>query len=323
MADMAVSRKKKKEKKYRPPRITWRQDFKRNRAVYFMFLPAIIYMLVLDYAPKVGLLMAFENYSPAKGLFRSEWVGMQNFIDLFTGEDFTRALRNTVCISILKCTIGFVMPILFALLLSMLKSKKYKRTVQTFSYLPNFVAAVVVAALVTEFLASDGPITMLLARFGLPAQNWLANDKVPVFWVIYLVMGIWQGIGWGSIMYVAAIATVNGDLHEAAAIDGASRLQRMTKITIPCIMPTIMMMFVLGIGTSFIAGFDSILLLYMPSTYNVADTVYTYTYRLAFSSGGNNYGLSVASGLFQSIVATALLIGSNYMSKKSSNMSLF
>jgi len=165
---------------------------------------------------------------------------------------------------------------------------------------------------------------MLLTNlFGLENQNWLANNYIPVFWLLYVFMGIWQGIGWGSIMYVAAIATVNGDLHEAAAIDGASRLQRLFKITLPCIMPTIVMMFVLNVGLSFMTGYDSILLLYMPSTYNVADTVYTYTYRLAFTSG-SNYSLSAASGLFQSIVSTILLIGSNTLSRKiSDGASLF
>lgn len=270
-----------------------------------------------------GILMAFQDYDINKGIFDSKWIGMQNFINLFTADEFPRALRNTICIALLKMTIGFIMPVIFALLLSMLKNKKYKRTVQTFSYMPNFVAAVVVAALVKEFIAKDGPITLLLAKlFGVANQNWLANDQVPVFWIIYLIMGIWQSIGWGSIMYVAAIATVNGDLHEAAAIDGATRFQRMFRITLPCIMPTIVMMLVLNVGISFSTGFDSILLLYMPSTYNVADTVYTYTYRLAFTAGAD-YGLSAASGLFQSIVGTVLLMGSNYISKRVSDSSLF
>lgn len=205
----------------------------------------------------------------------------------------------------------------------MLHHKRYKRTVQTMSYLPNFVAAVVVANLVIQFLAKDGPLTMLLTHFGAENQNWLANDKIPVFWIIYLFMGVWQSLGWGSIMYVASIATVSGDLHEAAAIDGATRLQRITKITLPCIMPMIIMMFVLNIGLSFSTGFDSILLLYMPSTYNVADTVYTYTYRMAFGGGNANYALSAASGLFQSVVATVLLVGSNTLSKKLTETSLF
>ncbi|MCM1025537.1 MAG: ABC transporter permease subunit [Roseburia sp.] len=301
---------------FKPRKLSWKQDFKRNGTVYLMFLPAFVMTVVLHYFPMFGIVMAFEDYEVRKGFFGSKWVGMTNFVILFTGGDFPIALRNTVCIAVIKATIGFVFPILFAFLLSMLKSKRYKRTVQTCSYLPNFVAAVVVCALFTEFLSKDGPLTMLLTKFGAENQNWFANDKIPVFWIIYVLMGVWQGIGWGSIMYVAAIATVNGDLHEAAAIDGASRLQRMVKITLPCIMPTIVMMFVLNIGLSFSTGYDNILLLYMPSTYNVADTVYTYTYRLAFGGGGNNYSLSAASGLFQSVVSTVLLVGSNALSKK-------
>lgn len=314
---------KAKTVKVKPPRISWKRDFQRNWPVYVLFIPAFVYTLVLSYIPMVGLLMAFENYSTTKGLFASQWVGFANFIDLFTGEEFLRALRNTIIISLMKCTIGFVMPIAFALVLSLVKNKKFKRIVQTFSYMPNFVAAVVVVALVQEFLSENGIITIILSKFGLPVQNWLANPDIPVFWVIYLVMGIWQSVGWGSIMYVSAIATVSGDLHEAAAIDGASRMQRLFKITLPCIKPMIIMMFVVGIGTSFIAGFDNILLLYMPSTYEVADTLYTYTYRMAFTAGMSNYGLSTASGLFQSVVATVLLIGSNAISRKLSDSSLF
>lgn len=304
------------------PKISWKRDFQKNWPVYVLFLPAFVYTLVLSYTPLVGLLMAFENYSPSRGLFGSQWVGFQNFMDLFTGEEFLRALRNTVIISTMKCTIGFIMPVAFALVLSLVKNKKFKRITQTFSYMPNFIAAVVVVALVQNFLSDHGAITMLLAKFGLPVQNWLANPDVPVFWVIYLVMGIWQGLGWGSIMYVSAIATVSGDLHEAAAIDGATRFQRLTKITLPCILPIIVMMFTLQVGLVFVTGFDKVLLLYMPSTYSTADCLQTYTYRLAFSSGAN-YGLSSAAGLFQSVMGTALLMISNYWNRKVSGMSLF
>jgi len=315
---------KAKTQVYKAPKLSWKKDFGRNWTIYLMFVPVFVMTVVLQYIPMFGIVMAFEAYEVRKGFFGSKWIGMRNFVDLFTGGDFLPALRNTVCIALIKSTLGFIAPIIFAFLLSMLKRKRYKRTVQTCSYLPNFVAAVVVCSLFTEFLAKDGPLTMLLTKFGAANQNWLANDKIPVFWLIYVLMGVWQGIGWGSIMYVAAISTVNGDLHEAAAIDGASRWQRMFRITLPCIMPTIVMMFVINIGTSFIAGYDNILLLYMPSTYNVADTVYTYTYRLAFSGGGTNYGLSAASGLFQSVVGTTLLVTSNYLSKKVGNgVSLF
>lgn len=302
---------------------SWAFDFKKNWALYIMFVPILVYEIVLHYIPMFGIIMAFEDYNVIDGFFGSPFVGFKHFIELFSGEEFLTALRNTVCIALIKCTLGFFPPIIFAFLLSMLRHKGFKRIVQTFSYLPNFVAAVVVASLVTQFLAKDGPLTLFFTLFGAENQNWLANNNIPVFWIIYLMMGIWQSVGWGSIMYVAAISQVSGDLHEAAAIDGANRLQRLMKITLPNIMPMVIMMLVLNVGLSFSTGFDSILLLYMPSTYNVADTVYTYTYRMAFSAGATNYSLSAASGLFQSVVGTALLIISNSLSRKLSDTSLF
>ena len=302
---------------------SWRLDLYQNWQIYLMFIPVVLFEVVLHYIPMFGIVMAFEDFSVSKGYFRSPWVGFDNFVELFTGEQFPIALRNTICIALLKGTIGFLAPVAFAVLLSLLRSKKYKRTVQTMSYLPNFVASVVVASLLIEFLGKDGPLTLLLTWFGAENQNWLANSQIPVFWIIYLFMGIWQSVGWGSIMYVASLATVSGDLQEAAALDGATRLQRMFLITLPCIKPMIMMMLVLNIGLSFSTGFDNILLLYMPSTYGVSDTVYTYTYRMAFGGGSTNYSLSAASGLFQSVVGTVLLIGSNALSKKFTDSSLF
>ena len=302
---------------------SWSFDFKKNWAVYLLFVPVLLYEIIFHYAPMFGIIMAFQDYNVTDGYFGSPFVGFKHFIDLFSGEEFLTALRNTIAIAVLKGTIGFLAPIFFALLLSLLHHKLFKRSVQTMSYLPNFVAAVVVASLFTQFFAKDGPLTLLLTNFGFENQNWFANSNIPVFWVLYLFMGIWQSIGWGSIMYVAAISQVSGDLHEAAAIDGASRLQRLIKITLPNIMPMIVMMMVINIGISFSVGFDGILLLYMPSTYNVADTVYTYTYRMAFGGGITNYSLSAASGLFQSVVGTVLLVVSNKLSRKLSDTSLF
>lgn len=309
---------------WKPQKISWKTDLKQNKEVYLIFLPVFILFFVLNYIPMFGILMAFEDYRVTDGIFGSKWVWFENFAELFSGAEFARALRNTVFIGLLKITIGFIAPVLFAILLSLLRSKKYKRTVQTMSYMPNFVAAVVVCSLLVEFLGKGGPLTMLLSMLGAEQQNWLANNEIPVFWMIYTFMGIWQGIGWGSIMYVAAISTVNGDLYEAAAIDGAGRMRRLFKITIPSIMPLILMMLVMNVGLSFSTGFDNILLLYMPSTYDVTDTIYTYTYRMAgFSGGMPDYGLSAASGLFQSVVSTVLLVGSNKLSRKVAGSSLF
>ncbi len=305
-------------------RRSWITELKRDWVVYLLFLPIILYEVVLHYLPMFGIVMAFEDYNVVDGYFHSPWVGMKHFVDLFSGEDFLQAIRNTFVIGILKMTLGFVAPIIFALMLSLIDSRKFKRIAQTMSYLPNFVAAVIVCSLFTQFLAKDGPLTLMLTNLlGLENQNWFANDQAPVFWIIYTLMGIWQSIGWGSIMYVAAISQISGDLHEAAAIDGATRLQRLFRITLPNILPMVLMMFVIGAGTAFVAGYDNILLLYMPSTYNVSDTVYTYTYRQAFGGGSSNYSLSAASGLFQSLVGTLLLVGSNALSRKAGGSSLF
>ncbi|MGN1021844.1 MAG: ABC transporter permease [Aristaeellaceae bacterium] len=305
-------------------RRSWKTELKRDWVVYLLFVPIIVYEIVLHYLPMFGIVMAFEDYSITSGYFGSPWVGFKHFEELFTSEDFPQAIRNTLIIGSLRATVGFVAPIIFALMLSLINSKRFKRIAQTMSYLPNFVAAVIVCSLFTQFLAKDGPLTLLLTKlFGAPNQNWLAVDTPPAFWIIYTFMGIWQSIGWGSIMYVAAISQVSGDLHEAAALDGASRLQRLFKITLPSILPMIMMMFVINIGTALGSGYDNILLLYMPSTYSVSDTVYTYTYRQAFGGGNSNYSLSAASGLFQSVICTALLVGSNALSRKVSNSSLF
>ncbi len=307
---------------WKPKKLTWKQDFRKNWMIYLILLPMLIYLFLFQYLPMFGIVMAFEDYSVAKGYFGSPWVGLDNFVELFNSEEFPRALRNTLIMGAMNLTIGFIMPVIFAFLLSMLHSKKFKRLIQTCSYIPNFLSAVVVCSLVTQFLDRDGALTQLLSALGLPTQNWLANGDVPVFWIINTFMNVWTGIGWGSIVYVASIATVSGDLHEAAAIDGATRFQRMTKITLPCILPIIVMMFTLQVGISFVAGFDKVLLLYKPATYNTADCLSTYTYRLAFGTG-HNYGLSSASGLFQSIVATTLLILSNYLNRRVSGTALF
>jgi len=302
---------------------TWSKDFKQHWRLYLLFLPTALYFIIFNYLPMVGILIAFQDYKVAKGVFGSEWVGLQNFIDLFTGESFPLVMRNTVAIMLLNLSIGFIMPIIFAFMLSELRNKKFKRGIQIITYMPHFVAAVVVAQLIREFVGSTGAITQVLTWFGFEQQNWLANPNIPIFWLILLFSGLWQEIGFGTIIYVAAIANIPSQLHEAAAIDGASRFKRMTKITLPLLKPLIIMMFILNAGLAFVtAGGDKVLLLYMPATYDVSDVLFTYTYRMAFGSGAN-YGLSTASGLFQSVIATILLVGTNALSKKVSHHSLF
>ena len=300
---------------------SWKYDFSRNKTLYFLFIPVLAYFIIFHYAPMVGLLMAFEKYKPTRGLFGSEWVGLENFKDLFTGDTFMKVLRNTAAMALLNLTVGFAAPVILAMLLSQVRLKRFKRTVQITSYMPYFVSAVVVTSLASEFLSSTGALTMVLSWFGFDKQNWLANPNIPVFWLINTFIEIWQGAGWGSIIYIAAIANVNGDLHEAAAIDGANRWHRMWKVTFPTILPLIIVMFTMRIGLVFRQGFDKVLLLYMPSTYDVSDCLYTYTYRMAFGQTVN-YGLSTASGLFQSVIGSTLLIISNKLSKKLAGTSM-
>ena len=233
------------------------------------------------------------------------------------------ALRNTVILGLFNLTIGFAAPVLFALLITSVPYKRFRRAMQTICYLPNFVASVVVVTLMQNFLSENGAITNLLTTFGLERQDWLANPNPPAFWLIYTFMAVWQGFGYGSIIFVSSISNISGDLYEAAAIDGANRWQQVRKITFPCILPMVVMLFVIQVAVVFKAGYDKILLMYTPSTRGVADTLYTYTYRLSFGESRPNYGVSAASGLFQSVVSTVLLFGSNWISRKVTNLAVF
>ena len=301
---------------------TWKKDFKRNKILYLLLVPGTLYFILFHYLPIFGIVMAFENFKVSKGFFGSEWVGLKNFVDLFTGEAYLQVMRNTACMALINLVVGTITPIALALVLSEVKWKPFKRTIQTISYMPFFVAAVVVCQLAREFLGLDGGLTQVLTLFGFEQQNWLANPNIPVFWLINCLIGTWQGLGYSAIIFIAAISNVSGDLHEAAAIDGANRWRRMTKITLPSILPLIVMLFTLSVGTVFLVGFDKVLLLYMPTTYSTADCLSTYTFRMAFGTKAN-YGLSAASGLFQSVLGTTLLLGSNYLNKRTAKMSLF
>lgn len=299
-----------------------RKDWKKNWQVYLMFLPLAVYFIIFNYIPMMGILVAFEDYSVTKGFFGSPWVGWANFEELFLGDAFLVAFRNTACMAVLNLLLGFLPPLILAVLFSECRIKPYRRLSQIVSYMPNFVSAVVVCALVREFFGISGGVTKLLTALGLPEQNWLANTDIPVFWLIYAFIGIWMGMGFGSIMYTASIANVNADLKEAAALDGAGRWQRIWYIVLPQLLPLCMINLTLSVGTMFMAGWDKVLLLYMPKTYDVSDVLYTYTYRMAFGSSVN-FGVSTASGLFQSVIGTILLFISNKLNKKLTSYSLF
>lgn len=290
----------------------WR-NVKRDRFLYLIILPFIAWYLVFQYYPMLGLQMAFKKYSIYRGLSGSPWVGFDNFIAFFQGPYFLRTLKNTILISVYSLIFAFPAPIILALLLNEVKNMVFKRTVQTLTYLPHFISVVIVAGFVTNFLSpTNGIINLLLAKLGFEKLYFLVIPEY--FRTIFISMNIWQGVGFGSIIYIAALSAINPELHEAAIIDGANKWKRVLHVTLPGIIPTIMIMLILKIGSLLDVGYEAIILLYQPSTYEVSDVISTYVYRTGLQDG--RYDLGTAVGLFNSVVGLILVICANKLSKK-------
>lgn len=304
----------------KPLKEALRRDFKMNKSLWLLVIPVFLFFFIFNYLPMFGLVIAFQDYKPVRGILGSDWVSLKHFINFFTAPSFWQILRNTLVISLLGLGIGFPLSILFALLLNEINLRRFKKTVQTISYMPYFVSMVVICSLIIEFCSTNGIVTGFLVNvFGMDRQNLLMNPKY--FWWINLVSDIWQGLGYGSIVFVAAITNASGELHEAAAIDGANRLQRVLHITFPAIVPMIAMMLILKCGMIMNVGSDKILLLYNPSIYETADVIATHVQRMGVESA--QYGYSTAVGLFNSAVGTLLLIVSNHISGKMTESRLF
>ena len=296
-------------------------DFRRNTVLYFLSIPIILWYIIFHYIPMIGVNMGFQRYSPALGFFKSPWVGLYQFKRFFTGPFFWRTLRNTAVIGGLDVLVGFPAPIIFALLLNEIKVTGYKKVVQTVSYMPYFISLVVVCGLIKDFTKAGGLISNIAAALsGGTPENLLANPRY--YRPIHIISNVWQGMGYGSIIYIAALAGVDQEPYEAAAIDGANRWQRTIHITIPSLIPTIMIMLILRMGSLLQVGADKILLLYTPATYETADVISTYMYRCSFQDG-NDYSFSTAVGLFNSVVGTCFLLATNAISKKYTESSLF
>ncbi len=294
-------------------------DLKKYRYIYLMSIPVVIYYILFHYLPMYGAIISFKNFSPGLGIWGSPWVGFQNFEDFFTGPYFFRIFRNTVLINFYQLIFNFPAPILLALLLNEITSNKFKRVVQTVSYMPHFISIMVICGLIIDFTAKDGIINDLVAFFGVERQSMLLNPGL--FQPIYVLSGIWQEIGWGSIIYLAALSSIDTEQYEAARIDGATRWQQMWNITLPGIMPTIIIMLILRIGSMMNLGFEKIILLYNPSIYETADVISSYVYRkglLEFS-----YSYSSAVGLFNSVINFVLLLSANKISRKVNEVSLW
>jgi len=296
-----------------------KKDWKINKAVYMIVFPVIVHIIIFSYAPMVGVLMAFQNYNIKDGIFGSPWVGFKHFADFFNSYYFLRLLRNTFLLSFYDLVFGFPAPILFALLLNEIRNQKYKRMVQTISYMPHFISTVIIAGIIIDFFSSTGAITDIVTKLGGPRGNLLGMPRY--FRTIFITSGIWQGLGFGSIIYIASLSKIDPELYEAADIDGAGRLKKAIYITLPSIAPTIIIMLILRIGNLLTVNSEKILLLYSPTTYSVADVIGTFVYRKGLVE--YNYGYSTAVGLFNSIVNFTLLIVANFFSKKFSETSLF
>jgi len=299
---------------YRDPTLLQviRSDLKRHWAIYVMALPVIAYYLLFHYGPMYGLQIAFKDFSTVKGIWGSPWVGFRNFESFFNGIYFWRLIKNTILINVYELLFGFPAAIVLALLLNEIRNSMFKRVVQTISYLPHFISIVVVAGMMVDFLGRTGLINQIIATFGIEPIDFL--KEASWFRFLFVSSGIWQGIGWGSIIYLAAMATIDPTLYEAARMDGANRWKQTMHITIPGIMPTIVILFILNMGNMLSVGSEKVLLLYNPLTYETGDVISTYVYRKGVLEA--SYSFTAAVGLFNSIVSFILIVSANSISKR-------
>lgn len=296
------------------------KDWKRYKWLYICFaLPLVLYYVVFKYIPLYGLQIAFRDYKVTRGMWDSAFVGFQHFFEFFDSIYFGRLIANTLKISVFELLIGFPVPIIFALLLNEINNKLFKKSIQTITYLPHFISTVVICGLLVNFCAADGLINTIIQFFGGEPSDLLMNKNY--FRTIYIASGIWAGFGWGSILYFSALAGVDQAQYEAAYIDGAKRFQRMIHVTLPGIMPTVVIQLILKIGGLMGVGSEKILLLYSPLTYETADVISTYVYRKGLIDFDFSY--STAVGLFNSIINITLLILANQLSKRVSETSLW
>lgn len=287
--------------------------------IQLMAVPALLFILVFSYIPMYGLLMAFQDYSLFRGFLDSPWVGFKHFDMFFAAPEFWNVMRNTLVISVLKLCIGFPAPIILALMLNEVARKTFKRLVQTISYLPHFLSWVIVSGFVLSILSTDnGSLNILLEKLGLIDEPINFMSEPNYFWSILVATNVWKEIGFSSIVYLAAIAGINPHLYEAASIDGASRIRQIVSITIPSIMPVVIVFSILAIGNFLNAGFEDILLLAgNPVLRDVSDVIDTYVYRIGIQN--NRYSYATAAGLFKAVISVILLAGANYLARRSGN----
>lgn len=295
-------------------------DMKRNYILYLMILPVVVYYIIFAYVPMYGVQLAFKDYIARKGIWGSPFVGLDHFKRFFDNYNFALLIKNTIGISLYSLLVGFPIPIIFSLMLNYLKHEKLKKTVQMVSYAPYFISTVVMCGMLIIFLQPDTGIFNTIGRFlGLESVDFLSRPQL--FKSIYVWSGVWQGLGWSSIIYISALSGVDYQLHEAAIVDGATKLQRIWHVDLPSIKPTIIMLLILNMGQLMNVGFDKVFLLQNSLNFKASDVIATYVYRVGLIN--NDYGYSTAVGLFNSVINLFLVVGANKIAKKLTSESLW
>lgn len=298
----------------------FKKRFIDSRYLLLLVLPCIIYFILFHYIPMWGILISFKDYSPFKGFWGSSWTGFKHYKMFLSSPDAFKLIKNTFLLSFYSLIWSFPAPIIFALILNEVRNLRFKKIVQTVSYMPHFISTVVVVGMINMFLSpSTGIVNIMLENMGFKRINFMADPRY--FRSIYIASGIWQGMGWSAIVYIAALSNIDPQLYEAAVIDGANKFKRIIHITIPCIAPTIITMFLLKTGSLLSVGFEKVFLMQQPATYSTSDVISTYVYRQGLISG--NFGYSTAVGLFNSVINLLFLLFSNYIAKRYSETSLW
>ena len=291
----------------------------KDRHLWLMILPVLLFYGIFMYAPMFGLQIAFKQYRPGAGVWGSAWIGLKHFRSFFGSYYFERLIRNTLLLNVYDILFGFPAPIILALLLNEVRSNKYKRVVQTITYLPHFISIVVLCGMIVDFLSLRGWVNSLISAFG--AQPVFFLEEAGSFRTIYVASGIWQEVGWGSIIYLSALSSVDAELYEAASIDGAGRWKKLWHITLPGILSTIIIMLLLRLGRIMSVGAEKILLLYSPATYETADVISSFVYRKGLLEADYSYASAV--GMFNSLINFTFLLIVNRVSKRSSGVALW
>lgn len=306
-------------KSAKPKRIGYLKNIAQNPMLYLMAVPVIAYYIIFCYLPMYGVVIAFQDYVPARGILNSNWVGLKHFASFFTSTYFPRLVRNTLEINIKELVFSFPVPILFALLLNEVRSTRFRRISQSITYMPHFISTVVICGLLVDFTKSSGVLTNLFVALGMDRVNMLSVPEY--FQGLFIGSIVWQSFGWDSIIYFAALTGIDPMLYDAARVDGAGRFRQALHVTLPGIAPTIVILMLLRIGSMMSVSWDRIILLYNPLTYETADVLSSYVYRIGLTK--MQYSFATAVGLFNSVVNIFLLISANKISSRVSDNSLW